>query len=137
MKKILYLLISVSILSLLAGCAKSTPAVTQSVKAGSSNEKIAQNVVELIAVGEYSAAYGQFDSNLQANFSEAQLKEAWTQLTAQVGGFLKVKSVSTVDVQGHPVVVVTGQFEKDFIDVQLGFNANSQITGLAFAQAPK
>ena len=138
MKQTIYFLLCLSIFFPLAGCGQPAPAITQPTTAAQSNgevERIAQTVVEQIVKGEYAAAYNQFDSNLQSAFSEAQLKSTWEQIIAQVGPYQKSTGVRTTILQGRQIVIVTCQFEKDLLDIQLGFNEQSKIVGLSFAQA--
>jgi pimeloyl-ACP methyl ester carboxylesterase len=132
MKHTFCFLFCLSFFSLLAGCSQPAPTATQ---ISADVEKIAQTVIEHLGRGDYSAAFSYFDSNLKVAFPEAQLKNTWEQIVSQVGLFQKSTGVRTTLQQGRRIVIITCQFEKDLLDIQLGFNDQSQVVGLSFAQA--
>jgi len=142
MKRSLYILLALAMILSAAGCTRFSTPQAPTPQAGDlaappadELQAIAVTVIEDLAKGDYSAAFEQFDSNMKSALPEAKLQETWEGITAQVGAFQEQVGARTTEVQGRPVVTVTCRFEQDLLDLQLGFNEQSQVTGLFFSKA--
>jgi dienelactone hydrolase len=92
----------------------------------------AQNVVDLIATQEFSRAVDQFDAVMKGAMPEDKLRAAWTALIQQVGAF---KQRGTVTAQTRGLLTITRvrcHFEKRDLDVQVVFDRDGLVGGLAF-----
>ena len=87
-------------------------------------------VVALLVQEKFADVVSQLQPAVAAALTEAQLRTAWTGLAGQVGPFKQVVSTRVLASGGMQVAVVTCQFERALIDVQVGFDAEGRIGAL-------
>jgi dienelactone hydrolase len=95
----------------------------------------AQDFVDQVAAGDFSAASHLFDHDMSQAFPQTRLKEAWLQILGQVGLFQKISNCQAVEREGTWIVTVSCQFEKSPIDLRVVFNQSGQIAGLNYQPA--
>jgi fermentation-respiration switch protein FrsA (DUF1100 family) len=93
-------------------------------------QAVAQALVDNVLKGDFEAATADFDAAMQAALSADALKQGWQSLEQQVGAFQQQIGVRTQQVQGYTVVVITLQFEKAALDVQVSVDAQGKVGGL-------
>lgn len=98
----------------------------------SDNVAKAKAFIDLLAKKDFSAAETYFSDEVKAKLSAAQLGEIWVSLSSQVGSFKGQTDVKTEKVKDAEIVVITVEFEKANLDVQMAFNKNGKIGGLNF-----
>jgi dienelactone hydrolase len=91
----------------------------------------AQAVVAQLAAGDFAAVEAQFDDKVKAALPPGRLAATWGTLTAQVGALQKQVSVRAQDMGAVRVGIVTCQFERATLHVQVAFGADGRISGLA------
>lgn len=96
----------------------------------------AQDFINQVVDGDFTAACRRFDSNLVQAFPQARLKETWLQLIGQVGPFQKILTCQAVERQENRIVTVSCQFEKGPMDIRVIFNQSGQIAGLNVQLTP-
>ena len=87
-------------------------------------------VVALLRQEKFADVVSQLQPAIAAALTEPQLRTAWMTLAGQVGPFQQVVSTRVVASGGMQVAVVTCQFERALIDVQVGFDAEGRIGAL-------
>jgi len=93
---------------------------------------IAQTFVDQLVQGDFAAAGSRFTAAMTSAMPTAKLKDTWQQLLLQTGAFQKQLGTQTLELKGYKIVLVTCQFEKAVIDVQVTFDAQNRIGGLFF-----
>jgi len=89
-----------------------------------------QTILALLREEKYADVVSQLQPAIAAALTEAQLRTAWTTLGGQVGPFKQVLSTRVAPSAGMQVAVVTCQFERAVIDLQVGFDAEGRIGAL-------
>lgn len=92
-----------------------------------------QQLVELMAKGEFASVVKTFAPNVKQALPADKLKEAWEAAVAQVGAF---KQQTGARIEPGPrvnTVVVTCEFEKISLDIRIVFNAAGQVARLNIA----
>jgi uncharacterized protein len=126
---------------LLASCATAAPLITpvpSSAAPTASQDAFkelvpaAKTFVDQLVKGDFTAADSTFDATMKSAMPEAKLKDAWNQVLGQVGAFKAQLGTSTISQGDYRIVLVTCQFEKSVIAVQLSYNKQAQISGLYF-----
>jgi dienelactone hydrolase len=95
-------------------------------------KKSALEFIGQLARGDFSGATTKFDDTLRSQMPRDRLEAMWQQLTSQAGAIMKINGVSTADVQGFKVVIVSIRFAKMTLDMQAPFNDQGQMGGLGF-----
>ena len=114
--------------------AAGTLPVAATAPAGSA-QAVGEEVTTALVRGNLAAVTARFDSNMKAALPESQLAATLQGLNAQVGAFKRQLGTRTEKVQGMDVVVVTCEFERAKVDVQVTVNASGQVAGLFFRPA--
>jgi dienelactone hydrolase len=126
---------------LLASCATAAPLITPvpssaaptgSVDAFKELVPAAKTFVDQLAKGDFTAADSTFDATMKSAMPETKLKDAWNQVIGQAGAFKAQLGTSTISQGDYRIVLVTCQFEKSVLAVQLSYNKQGQISGLYF-----
>jgi dienelactone hydrolase len=87
-------------------------------------------IVAFLRQEKFADVVSQLQPAIAAALTESQLRTAWTGLADQVGAFKQVIATHVVASSGMQVAVVTCQFERALIDVQVGFDAEGRIGAL-------
>jgi len=87
-------------------------------------------IVTLLRQEKFADVVDQLQPALAAALTEPQLRAGWTGLTGQVGSLQRIVSTRVVPSAGMQVAVVTCQFERALVDVQIGFDAGGRIGAL-------
>lgn len=95
----------------------------------------AQQLVQQLAAGQYTAAETNFDATMKAGLPADKLAAVWASITAQVGPFQSIAAVSQTARGNFQVVTVTCKFAKAELNVNVAYNAQGQVAGLHFAPA--
>ncbi|MBN1202227.1 MAG: alpha/beta fold hydrolase [Anaerolineae bacterium] len=100
-------------------------------------ETIAQAVVENLLAGDFAGAVENFDAVIQVALPPETLQQTWESLLAQVGPFQEQLATRSQPAGQYTVVIITLQFEKMSIDVQVSIDDAGQVGGLYFSQTPQ
>lgn len=98
-------------------------------------EDMAGDFIKLLAEGEFSKATENFDAAMKKAASPEKLRQIWSSLVNQHGPFEKQLDTQTKSISIYEAVVVTCEFEKMDVDLQVTFNAAKQIAGFHIANA--
>ena len=89
----------------------------------------AKAIVDLLEDQEFAKVFAEFTPPMQAAMPEERLRATWTALVAQVGAF-KQQRGPRLDSRGDMrVAIVTCDFERAAIDLQLAFNPAGLVGG--------
>jgi len=91
----------------------------------------AQRIVDLLAKQDFAAVVAEFTPAMRAAMPEDRLRATWVNLVAQVGAFKQKRGVRLETSGDMRVAVVTCDFERAAIDVQLRFNPAGVVGGWA------
>ena len=91
----------------------------------------AQRIVELLVKQDFAKVFAEFTPQMQAAVSEDRLRSTWVALTAQIGPFKHVRGVRLETRGVMRVAIVTCDFERGAIDMQLAFNPAGVVGGWA------
>lgn len=87
--------------------------------------------VERLSRGEYAALEAQFTDAMKAALPEDKLAATWTALTTQVGAFKGVTGTRT-ELRGvMTAAIVTCQFERALLDLNVVYNPAGQVGGFS------
>ena len=95
-------------------------------------EVMGNELVSLLANGDYEKVVENFDETMKKALPADKLKEVWDSLIAQVGAFVEQTAVRKEKILGYDVVFVTCKFENSLLDAKVVFNQRKQISGLFF-----
>lgn len=95
----------------------------------------AKTFVDLLAKRDFSSAERYFDETMKTALPQEKLLETWNAIIAQAGAFKRQVATRTEVRSGYDVVIVTCEFEKAGVDVQVVFDQAKRIAGLFFAPA--
>src|SRR5688500_15800487 len=108
-----------------------------------SPETRARTFVELMAGGQYAEAFDAFTPQMKTAMPVERLTATWNALAAQTGPFRRQVAASVTSRGVLSVVVVTCEFERATLDVQVTVTPANLVGGLAirpsaqaFAYAP-
>lgn len=83
--------------------------------------------------GDFAAMVKRFDSTMAASLTEAQLRQMWSQLTAQAGRFQMTGAVRqekvVQDGKRLDVIIVPARFGQTPLNVQFAYNSEGRISG--------
>jgi tRNA threonylcarbamoyladenosine modification (KEOPS) complex Pcc1 subunit len=94
--------------------------------------KAAEELVNLLANGDYEKAVENFDTTMKNALPAEKLQQVWLSLIAQAGPFVKQVGTRKEKILQYDVVFVTCKFEKTVLDAKVVFNSDKQISGLFF-----
>ncbi len=97
---------------------------------------LALTLVSQLVNADFAAVTTSFDSQMKNALSEAKLEEFWQKMTEHAGAFRQQAIAGAAELGMYRIVVVTCQFEHAVINVQVVFNVDGQVSGLAPATAP-
>ncbi len=90
----------------------------------------AQQLVMLLAQGNFEAVEQELESGLRQQLPEEKLKATWQALEAQVGSFKEQTGAHTFQVPTGELVSVTCAFASISLDINVAFNEAGEIIGL-------
>lgn len=122
---------------LLIGQIGHTLVISQERKAMESSDLVstAQEVVELLASGNFLRAESYFDDAMKAALPPEKLRETWNAIVAQAGAFKRQVRTRTEKRGGYDVVIITCEFARANVETQIVFDSAKRIAGLFFAPA--
>lgn len=88
--------------------------------------------IDLLAGGDFQRAEGYFDDAMKAALSQDKLQAAWNTITSQAGAFKRQARARTEKRGSYDAVIITCEFERAAIDVQIVFDSAKRIAGLFF-----
>ena len=91
----------------------------------------AQAVVGQMAAGDFAAIEAQYDDKMKAALPPGRLAATWATLISQVGALQQQVSAREQDMGAVRVGIVTCQFERARLHVQVAFGADGRISGLS------
>jgi hypothetical protein len=103
--------------------------------AAQSPETRARTFVERMAGGQYAQAFEMFTPQMKTALPIDRLSATWNAIAAQAGPFRRQVGASVAPRGVLSVVVVTCEFERATLDVQVTVNPASLVGGLAFRPA--
>lgn len=92
-------------------------------------EDMAGDFIKLLAEGDFSRATENFDAAMEKAAPAEKLSQIWGSLVNQYGQFNKQLDTQTKRISIYEAVVVTCEFEKMLVDLQVTFNSAGQISG--------
>lgn len=94
----------------------------------------ARQIVQLLKEEKFDEVAKQFNAQVAAAMSAAQLRQVWSTFTQQVGGFTAfIDQRVTTPAPNITAVVLGSQFEKAAINIFVAFDSEQKIAGLRFA----
>jgi len=112
--------------------------VTNPPQQASSPEPLAhaRAVLGLLSTGEFGRVEEQFTDQMKAALPPGRLASTWTTLQVQAGAFKSCSDDARLRAIADKQMVITPcQFERAKIDVQLAFDSDGKIAGLALRPA--
>jgi dienelactone hydrolase len=103
------------------------------------NVSRAKTLVSLLAKKDFAAVETYFSDAFKAQLTAEKLAEGWNSLALQVGNFKTQSDLKTEKLKDTEIVIVTVEFERATLNVQMSFDKNGKIDGLSIKplQAPK
>lgn len=95
-------------------------------------ETQAEDLVNLLASGDYRKAVENFDDTMKKALPADKLKEVWDSLIVQAGAFVEQLGVRREKIQQYDVIFVSCKFERTVLDAKVVFNSEKQVAGLFF-----
>jgi dienelactone hydrolase len=92
----------------------------------------AEAVVTAMSQKKFDAASADFTDEMKKALSADKFKTIWDSVLDHYGPFQKVVGTRTETRGKYQIVYVTGQFEKDKLDVRLVYSADGKLGGLQF-----
>ena len=89
----------------------------------------AHAVVELMVKQDFNKVFAEFTPQMQAAMPEDRLRATWMTLIAQVGAFKQQRGIRVETRGDMRVAIVTCDFERAPIDMQLAFNPAGLVGG--------
>jgi alpha-beta hydrolase superfamily lysophospholipase len=111
------------------GCC-AIPGIAATEDAASACLGRAEAVLAALDGGEYEKARVGFDARMQAGLSAEQLRSVWESLPAQAGKRLAVAPGRTGPVADGHAAVIPLQYEKAWLELQIGCAADGSVRGL-------
>ena len=97
----------------------------------------ARRIFDLIRAEQFEAVTREFNTQVAAALSPAQMREVWSSLRTQFGAFTAmIDEQATTPTPGVTAVVLGCQFEKAALNVIVAFDAQDKIAGLRFTPRP-
>lgn len=109
--------------------------VTGAAAQGPDPEAVAQALVDHLVAGDFVAAASDFDSAMQAALPPESLQATWEMVLSQAGPLQQQLGVQTTESQGYTVVIITLEFEKAAVDLQIFVDGDGKVAGLYFAES--
>jgi hypothetical protein len=97
-------------------------------------EALGRATVSELADGAFDKVVARFDAKMTAGLPREKLAATWEAVVGQVGAYKAVTSVRIQDLpaQAAHVAVLSTEFEKTSIYIQIAFNDEGKISGLYF-----
>lgn len=89
--------------------------------------KIAEDMVDAMARGDYASATKNIDGNVKGLLSEDWLRHGWNEVVGKSGSFIRRTGTRQETIDGHRIVYVTCKFEKFVWDVSVRVTDNETI----------
>jgi dienelactone hydrolase len=123
---------TLSLLLSVAPCAAQLPA------AGPDAETVrrAEAVIAALAEGRFADVFAAFDEKMRAGLPLEKLAAGWTAAAQGAGEFRRMTGVRTDTREAYRIAVVTCEFARASIDVQVVFDPQHRIAGLAMRPTP-
>lgn len=93
-------------------------------------DPLAIRLIDALRVGDVKAVAATFSPELATRLPEERLTEAWTRVTAPLGGFIASSTQLSRRVEGGTIVVSTCRFEHGDVLMQVSINHDGDVTGL-------
>ncbi|MCG8404421.1 MAG: alpha/beta fold hydrolase [Phycisphaerales bacterium] len=91
--------------------------------------KIAQAFAQRLAKGKFDEATERFDETMKKVLPEEKLRQLWTSLSGQSGGFKSFGEPTTAKVGAHDVVYIPAEFGSTDLSLKVVFDHKNRITG--------
>ena len=95
----------------------------------------AETLVHSLAAGKYTSVEATFNAQMQQGLPAKKLEEAWKQITAQAGSYVKTGETKTAEYHGDTVVLVKTLFKNGVLWTQVAFDKSGKVAGLYFRPA--
>ncbi|MEL6556765.1 MAG: DUF3887 domain-containing protein [Bacteroidota bacterium] len=95
-------------------------------------EKLTRSFIALLEAGGFEEASGQFSDQVAAQITTEKLEEIWKTINQQAGAFQQIEDISVDKKEAFAVVVALCKFEKAYLNVQLAFNGQQEVSGMFF-----
>lgn len=137
MKRLTWLCLTLLTLGALASCGRQGAtgkgvAMAEADAGITALEAKAQQFLDLLTRGDYSAAAKQFDAAMKSAMPADKLREAWESLQSQAGSYKRLTGKRTEEQAGYQVVLLTLEFEKATLDMKVVYDSEGKVSGLWF-----
>jgi len=92
----------------------------------------ATKIIDLLKQEKFDDVAKEFNAQVAAALTPAQLKAAWAGIRAQAGDFKSIIDQQVTSQGGYTVVTTGCQFEKANLNSILAFDSDNKIAGLRF-----
>ncbi len=131
-KKVLYIILVLSITLVLFGCQKPPAVPEESTPISQENIDNANLFVDLLEGRDFEAAVELFDDEMLKVMPADKLETTWDDLNKQAGAFKEKLEVKTELQSEYEIAHVVSQFEKSKLNIKVIFNSEGEISGLWF-----
>jgi len=90
----------------------------------------AHALIDAMARGDFASATAGFSAQMKTALPEERLRTTWASLVTQAGAFKRQVTTRGGDNNGFRIVIVTCEFERATIDVQVVFDQALAVSGL-------
>lgn len=129
----LRLILGLTILALLTGCA--SPSAATAVISPQELELRARDFLTRMEAGEYREARRGFTLSMKLALPQSKLEDLWAALQQQAGDFVQQGEARIVTEQGYQIAYVTCRFGLSALDAKVVFDKKGKIAGLFFQPA--
>ena len=92
-------------------------------------EALAKEFIQLLTNGDFSKAAENFDGAMKKAAPPENLRQVWDSLVTQYGQFEKQLDRRIKTILIYKAIIVTCQFEKAIVDLQVTYNTSKEISG--------
>jgi hypothetical protein len=93
---------------------------------------IGRETVSELAHGQWPAVEGRFDERMKAGLPQDKLESVWHQITAKIGEFEHITSVTVSEKEGYHTALIACEFANADLDAKVVVDTDGHITGLFF-----
>ncbi len=92
--------------------------------------KISEEIALNLSEGNFGEVRETFDANMKKALNEAQLKQVWDGLVAQLGAYKGTGTVTSTEIQGYRIIYHILKFEKAPFKLKTAFSSSNEVAGL-------
>ena len=97
----------------------------------------AKSFVDLFMKKDFPSVVDRFDATMKNLFTPEKMLEVWDDLIAKSGAYKLQTSTRSEEKSGYKIIVVTGEFEKATMEINVVFDKEKKIAGMFFTPVRK